>query len=69
MNRNPDYTHAMEYDKWESAPLQRIGPGTFTGQVIVPRLQYTIDFVSVHQHTANGSTLTVSSPLVRTNIR
>ena len=69
MNRHPDYTFAMEYDAWESAPLQQTGPATFAGEVTLPAKPDTLDFVTVHQHTANGSTLTLSSPLLRAKLR
>lgn len=64
VNRHPDYTFAMEYDVWESAALRQTGPATYTGEVILPGKPDTLDFVTVHQHTANGSTLTLSSPLM-----
>jgi hypothetical protein len=65
VNRNPDYTHAMEYDAWDSTPLQPAGPATYKATVTLQEKPRTIDFVSVHQHTAAGSTLTYSSPLQR----
>ena len=68
VNRHADYTFAMEYDTWESAPLRQAGPATFTGEVILPSKPKTLDLVTVHQHTANGSTLTFSSPLLRPEI-
>ena len=69
VNRHPDYTFAMEYDAWQSAPLRQTGPATFAGEVILPGKSDTLDLVTVHQHTANGSTLTLSSPLLRAEIR
>ncbi len=69
VNRHPDYTFAMEYDTWQSAPLRRTGPATFVGEAILPGKPDTIDLVTVHQHTASGSTLTLSSPLLRAEIR
>jgi hypothetical protein len=68
-NRHPDYTFAMEYDAWESAPMRQTTPGTYIGEAILPKKPVTIDFVTVHQHTAEGSTLTFSSPLLRTETR
>lgn len=65
VNRHPDYTHAMEYDAWESAPLRQTAPGQFRGEIALDEKTRTLDFVSVHAHTAAGSTLTYSSPLVR----
>ena len=64
VNRHPDYTFAMEYDAWQSTPLRQTGPATFAGEVTLPENADTVDFVTVHQHTANGSTLTLSSPLL-----
>jgi hypothetical protein len=69
VNRHPDYTFAMEYDAWESAPLKRTGPATFCGEVTLSSQPKTLDLVTVHQHTANGSTLTLSSPLLRAELR
>jgi hypothetical protein len=65
VNRQPDYTHAMEYDLWHSAPLRPTGPGEYAGEVPLDEKASTVDFVSVHAHTAAGSTLTYSSPLLR----
>jgi hypothetical protein len=65
VNRHPDYTMAMEYDAWESAPMRQTGPATYAGELTLPEKLETLDFVTVHQHTANGSTLTLSSPLIR----
>jgi hypothetical protein len=65
VNRQPDYTHAMEYDVWQSAPLRQTGPGEYAGEVALDEKTKTVDFVSVHAHTAAGSTLTYSSPLLR----
>jgi hypothetical protein len=68
VNRHPDYTLAMEYDAWDCAPLQRTGPGTFAGEAVLPETPRTLDFITVHQHTAHGSTLTMSSPMIRAEI-
>lgn len=65
VNRQPDYTHAMEYDLWNSAPLRQTAPGEYAGEVPLDEKTRTVDFVSVHAHTAAGSTLTYSSPLIR----
>ena len=69
VDRHPDYTFAMEYDSWQSAPLRQTGPATFAGEVILPGKPATLDFLTVHQHTVNGSTLTLSSPLLHPEIR
>ncbi len=62
-NRNPDYTFAMEYDAWQSTPMKKTGPATYVGEAVLEGATDTAEFVTVHQHTASGSTLTISSPL------
>ena len=69
VNRHADYTFAMEYDEWQSAPLKQTGPATFAGEVVLPDKSDTVDFVTVHQHTADGSTLTNSSPLLSARLK
>jgi hypothetical protein len=69
VNRHADYTFAMEYDAWESAPLRQTGPAIFAGEVNLPSQPNTLDLLTVHRHTANGSTLTLSSPLLRAELR
>lgn len=64
VNRHADYTFAMEYDEWKSVPMRRTGPATFEAEISQLAKSDALDFVSVHQHTAAGSTLTVSSPLL-----
>ena len=64
VNRHPDYTFAMEYDEWKSVPMRRTGPAKFEAEISPLAKTDTLDFVSVHQHTAAGSTLTLSSPLL-----
>ncbi len=64
-DRQPDYTFAMEYDAWQSMPLSRTGPATYSGEIKMPDAAKSLDVITVHQHTANGSTLTLSSPLLR----
>ena len=66
MNRHADYTFAMEYDEWKSVPMRRTGPATFDAEITALAKSDALDFVSVHQHTAAGSTLTFSSPLLHT---
>jgi hypothetical protein len=68
-NRHADYTFAMEYDVWQSTPLRRTGPATFAGGAVLPSAPGAVDFVIVHQHVENGSTLTFSSPLLRMETR
>jgi hypothetical protein len=45
--------------------MRQTGPATFVGEVTLDSKPDTLDFVTVHQHTANGSTLMVSGPLKR----
>jgi hypothetical protein len=68
VNRHPDYTLAMEYDAWDCVPMHQTGPGTFAGEAVLSEAPRTLDFITVHQHTANDSTLTLSSPLLRAGI-
>lgn len=68
VNRHPDYTFGMEYDAWECVPMHQTGPATFVGEIALPEKPKTLDLITVHQHTANGSTLTMSSPLLRPEI-
>lgn len=63
LNRHPDYSIAMEYDRWESVPMERTGPGAFRGEAKLPEKLSSVQLVTVHAHAAGGSTLTVSSPL------
>lgn len=63
INKHPDYTIAMEYDTWQSVPLQRMGSGVFRGETALTGNINTIDFVTVHQDTHGGSTITHSSAL------
>ncbi len=69
VNRHPDYTFAMEYDTWQSTPLRVIGTQTFEGDAVLPEGSASVDFVTVHKHSENGSTLTYSSPLLRIEAR
>ncbi|MBI5799212.1 MAG: hypothetical protein HZA92_00590 [Verrucomicrobia bacterium] len=69
VDRHADYTLAMEYDAWESVPLHRIGPAKFSGEASLKMKPRTLDFLTVHQHAANGSTLTLSSPLLYLEVR
>jgi hypothetical protein len=64
VDRHPDYTLAMEYDAWESVPMKRTGPATFSGEATFSAKPRTLDVLTVHQHAAGGSTLTLSSPLL-----
>ncbi len=65
VNRNPDYSMQMEFDKWASAPLQKAGSATFAGEVAVEGDVTTLDIITVHKHTEANTTLTISSPELR----
>ena len=69
VDRHPDYTLQMEYDEWQSVPLHQTGPATYAGEVTLEGKPNTVDFVTVHAHTAAGSTLTLSGPLKRVELR
>lgn len=68
VDRHPDYTFAMEYDEWQSAPMSRTGRAKFEGDITLANAPRTLDFITVHQHTASRSTLTVSSPALRAKL-
>lgn len=67
VNRHPDYSIQMEFDPWSSAPMQKIGTATFTGETTLEGDVKTLDVITVHAQSENGSTLTVSSPEIRLN--
>jgi hypothetical protein len=69
VNRHVPYTLAFEFDSWESAPLQRTGKGTFSGEVKLPESARTVEIVSTHTHTQQQLPLSVSSPLQRVELR
>ena len=61
----PDYSIQMEFDPWSFAPMQKTGSATYTGETTLEGELQTLDVITVHAHTENGSTLTVSSPDIR----
>lgn len=65
VNRNPDYSMAMEFDPWSSVPLARTGKATYMGTSKVEGEVRTVDVITVHAHQEAGSTLTISSPELR----
>lgn len=65
VNRHPDYSIQMEFDAWTSAPMKKVGAATFSGETTVEGEVKTLNFITVHAHQENGSTLTVSSPEIR----
>lgn len=68
VNRHPDYSMQMEFDEWKSAPLQKSGKVTYAGEVMLEGDAKTVDFITVHKHTADGTTFTVSSHIVRVRL-
>lgn len=65
VNRHPDYSIAMEFDAWTSAPLEKTSADTFSGEITLEGEVKTLDVITVHTQEENGSTLTVSSPEIR----
>ena len=65
VNRHPDYSIAMEFDAWSSAPMQKSGTATYNGEMTIEGDAKTLDVITVHAHAENGSTLTISSPELR----
>ena len=55
----------MEYDVWTAAPMDAKKPSSFDAEISVSQGTRTLDLVTVHAHTENGSTLTLSSPAIR----
>jgi hypothetical protein len=69
VNRHPDYSMQMEFDSWSSAPLKKTGTATFTGESTIDGDVKSVDVITVHKHTESGTTLTVSSPELRLDVR
>jgi hypothetical protein len=65
VSRHPDYSFAMEFDAWKSAPLQKTGKGAYKCDVTLDGDVKSVDFISVHRNTEVGITLTVSSHEIR----
>jgi hypothetical protein len=65
VNRHPDYSIQMEFDAWTSAPMKKIGAAIFSGETTVESEVKTLNFITIHAHQENGTTLTVSSPEIR----
>ena len=64
-DRHPDYSMQMEYDVWTVAPMDVKKPASFEAEISVSKGTRSLDLVTVHAHTENGSTLTLSSPAIR----
>jgi hypothetical protein len=69
VDRHPDYTLQMEYDEWQPVPMKKAGPGVFVGEVVLPAPAASVEIVTVHGHTAAESTLTLSGPLQRVELK
>lgn len=67
-DRHPDCSIEMEYDPWQTMPLQKQGDGSWTAILQLETMPRTLDIVTVHAHTEAGSTLTRSSPLLRVKL-
>lgn len=65
VNRHPDYSIQMEFDMWASTPMQKTSSATYSGETTVAGDVKTLNVITVHAQTENGSTLTVSSPELR----
>ena len=71
VNRHPDYSMQMEFDEWKSAPLKMLPPAgesqrrVCSGEVTIEGDWRTVDFITVHRHTEDGTTFTVSSHIQR----
>ncbi len=65
VNRHPDYSIQMEFDRWNSVPMQKTGAATFSGEISAEGGVKTLNVITVHAHQENGSILTVSSPEIR----
>jgi hypothetical protein len=71
VNRHPDYSLQMEFDEWKSAPLQMLPASTANhqrickGEIPFEGDWKTVDFITVHKHTEDGTTFTISSHVKR----
>lgn len=65
VNRHPDYSIAMEFDAWSSAPLKKTGADTYGGEISIEGEVKSLDVITVHAQEESGSTLTLSSPEIR----
>ncbi|MEQ1748894.1 MAG: hypothetical protein ABL974_05700 [Prosthecobacter sp.] len=67
-DRHPDYSMQMEYDAWTSTPMNSKGSAIFDSEITVEAGAKTLDVITVHTHTENGYTLTVSNPALRMSL-
>jgi hypothetical protein len=60
-DRSQPYTLPFEYDRWNTAPLRKTGPGAYATSIALKSTPARIDFLSLHTHTEKQMPLTVSS--------
>jgi PhoPQ-activated pathogenicity-related protein len=65
LDRHPDYSMQMEYDAWNATPMTKTGETKFEADMTIEPNTKTVDIITVHGHSENGSKLTVSGPEVR----
>jgi hypothetical protein len=65
VNRHPDYSIADGVRCVELRAMQKAGTATYNGEMILEGDAKTLDVITVHAHTENGSTLTLSSYEIR----
>ncbi len=74
VNRHPDYSMQMEFDEWKSVPMEKVTPtkkstGTrYKTEITIEGDVKTVDFISVHKHTQEGTTFTISSQMLRVRL-
>jgi hypothetical protein len=69
LDRHPDYSMQMEYDAWSSVPMTKTGAATYEADFTVPAGTKTVNYETVHEHEEAGSTITLSSPALQTEVR
>ena len=69
LDRHPDYSMQMEYDAWSSVPMTKTGAATYEADFRVPAGTKTVNYETVHEHEEAGSTITLSSPALQTEVR
>ena len=65
VNRHEPFTLAFEYDEWQSVEMKPMGNGRFHGELVLEKNPKNLEFITVHSRTAQGETMTISSPLGR----
>lgn len=69
LDRHPDYSMQMEYDAWSSLPMTKTGTAAYEADFVVPAGAKTVNYETVHEHEEAGSTITLSSPALQTEVR